>query len=196
MSQARTHSIHFDSFMKKVMGLICFVSSKKVCAFDFFDFISSHTIHTIHTPTLGSDLPFGQFVQPPSAHSSPVCCETHSFFPTCQVRVVRFYVSQLLLLLFVLFSSFVSSCVVVLSALKRQPRKPSFVVVVLSALNHDHLRSVFPAGPRDRLRSVFPAGPQPQPSELSVPCRASTATICAQCSLPDLNRDHLSTATI
>ena len=28
-------------------------------------------------------------------------------------------------------------------------------------------------------------------SALSVPCRTSTATICAQCSKPDLNRDHL-----
>ena len=131
-----------------------------------------------------------------------VICGLHIFyvylFPTCQVRVARFYVSLLLLLLFVLFSSFVSSFVVVLSALKRQPRQPSFVVVVLSALNHDHLRSVFPAGPqprssalcvpcrtstasrhvnRDHLSPVFPAGPQPRPSASSVPCRTSTATI-------------------
>ena len=58
----------------------------------------------------------------------------------------------------------------------------SFVVVVLSALNHDHLRS------------VFPAGPQPRSSALTVPCRTSTATICAECSLPDLSRDHLRSA--
>ena len=45
----------------------------------------------------------------------------------------------------------------------------------LSDLNHDHPRP------------VFPAGPQPRPSTPSVPCRTSTTTIHAQCSLPDLN---------
>ena len=39
-------------------------------------------------------------------------------------------------------------------------------------------------------RSVFPAGPQPRPSPPSVPCRTSTTTIHAQCSLPDLNREY------
>ena len=39
-------------------------------------------------------------------------------------------------------------------------------------------------------RSVCPAGPQPRPSTLSVPCRTSTTTIPAQCSLSDLNHDH------
>ena len=39
-------------------------------------------------------------------------------------------------------------------------------------------------------RSVCPAGPQPRPSTLSVPCRTSTTTIPAQCSLPDLNREY------
>ena len=37
---------------------------------------------------------------------------------------------------------------------------------------------------------MFPAGPQPRPSTPSVPCRTSTTTIHAQCSLPDLNHDH------
>ena len=71
----------------------------------------------------------------------------------------------------------------------------SFLVVVLSALNREPPCPMFPAGHAlqrpHHLRSVFPAGHQPRPSALSVPCRASTATICAQCSLPDLNRDHL-----
>ena len=44
----------------------------------------------------------------------------------------------------------------------------------LSDLNHDHPRS------------VFPAGPQPRPATPSVPCRTSTASIHAKCSLPDL----------
>ena len=43
--------------------------------------------------------------------------------------------------------------------------------------------------PRESTPSV-PAGPQPRESTPSVPCRTSTARIHAQCSLPDLNRDH------
>ena len=66
-----------------------------------------------------------------------------ALFPTCQVRVVRFYVSCLLLrlLCLLLFSS-----------------SP------LSDLNHDH---------RYHPRPVFPAGPQPRPSTRSVPFRTS-----------------------
>ena len=73
------------------------------------------------------------------------------FFPTCQVRVVRFYVSCLLL----------SSSPLLLLLLNRDPR-----------------------------RTVFSVGPQPRPSTPSVPCRTSTTTIPAQCSLPYLNHDH------
>ena len=43
---------------------------------------------------------------------------------------------------------------------------------------------------RDPRRTVFSVGPQPRPSTPSVPCRTSTMTIPAQCSLPDLNHDH------
>ena len=43
---------------------------------------------------------------------------------------------------------------------------------------------------RDPRRTVFSVGPQPRPSPPSVPCRTSTTTIPAQCSLPDLNHDH------
>ena len=39
-------------------------------------------------------------------------------------------------------------------------------------------------------RTLFSVGPQPRPSTPSVPCRTSTTTIPAQCSLPDLNYDH------
>ena len=42
----------------------------------------------------------------------------------------------------------------------------------------------------DPRSTLFGAGPQPRPSMLSVPCRTSTTTIHAQCSLPDLNHDH------
>ena len=107
-------------------------------------------------------------------------------FPTCQVRVVRFYVSCLLLL---------SSPLLLISSPpppRRPPRPPRPTATrdpqcSLSDLNHDH-----PC-------SVFPAGPQPRPSTPSVPCRTSTASIHAQCSLPDLNHDHprrTSTTTI
>ena len=123
------------------------------------------------------------------------------FFPTCQVRVVRFYVSCLLLLSSPLLSS--SSCSTAIHA-----------QCALPDLNHDHPRSVCPAGPQprpsppsvlcrtstttihaqcslpdlnhDHPRPVFPAGPQPRPSTPSVPCRTSTASIHAKCSLPDL----------
>ena len=111
------------------------------------------------------------------------------FFPACQVRVVRFYVSCLLL----------SSSPLLLLLLNRDPRRTVFSVgpqprpstpsvpcrtstttipaqCSLPDLNHDHPRP------------VFPAGPQPRPSPPSVPCRTSTTTIHAQCSLPDLNR--------
>ena len=122
------------------------------------------------------------------------------FFPTCQVRVVRFYVSclvllvllvLLLLLLLLLSLSSSSSC----STATRDPQ------CSLPDLHHDHPRPVFPAGTstttihaqcslpdlnHDHPRPVFPAGPQPRPSTPSVPCRTSTASIHAKCSLPDL----------
>ena len=129
-----------------------------------------------------------------------------SLFPTCQVRVVRFYVSSLVLLLLLssppplvvlllLSLSSLSSC----STATRDPQ------CSLSDLNHDHPRPVFPAGPQPRPST--PSVPcrtstttihaqcslpdlQPRPSTPSVPCRTSTASIPAQCSLPDLNHDH------
>ena len=139
--------------------------------------------------------------------------EVARYFPTCQVRVVRFYVSCLLLL---------SSPLLLISSPpppRRPPRPPRPTATrdpqcSLSDLNHDHPCSVFPAGPQPRVsmpsvpcrtstmtihaqcslpdlnhehpRPVFPAGPQPRPSTPSVPCRTSTASIHAKCSLPDL----------
>ena len=97
------------------------------------------------------------------------------FFPTCQVRVVRFYVSCLLLLL---------------GLLPPPPRPPCPPPAPLRSM------SVCPAGPQPRPstpRPVFPAGPQPRPSTPSVPCRTSTTTFRAQCSLPD---GRTSTASI
>ena len=108
------------------------------------------------------------------------------FFPTCQVRVVRFYVSCLLLLsspphLLLISSS--SPPPPPRPPPRRPPRPPRPTATLdaqcsLSDLNHDHPRP------------VFSVGPQPRPSTPSVPCRTSTTTIPAQCSLPDLNHDH------
>ena len=95
--------------------------------------------------------------------------------PTCQVRVVRFYVSCLVLLL----PPPASSCLL-LPPPPPPPRRPP-------------RRPPCPPRPHAQLRpsvTVFSAGPQPRPSTPSVPCRTSTTTIDAQCSLPDLNHDH------
>ena len=115
--------------------------------------------------------------------------EIHVFFPTCQVRVVRFYFSCLLLLS--------SSSPLLVSSPLLLSSPPSCSTATLDAqwslsdLNHDHPRPVFPAGPQPRPSPpVFPAGPQPRVSPPSVPCRTSTTTIHAQCSLPDLNREY------
>ena len=125
-------------------------------------------------------------------------------FPTCQVRVVRFYVSCLLrpppasclppaaCLLLVLSSSSSSNCDLRSTAFPAGPQPPPSTPSVpcrtstttipaqcsLPDLNHDHPHP------------VFPAGPQPRPSTPSVPCRTSTVSIHAKCSLPDLNREY------
>ena len=124
------------------------------------------------------------------------------FFPTCQVRVVRFYVS--------LFSSFSSS--------SSSPPSSS------SSINWDPLSSVWRAGPqwqlgssefsvacwtstailwvqcgvldsnRDAVSSVWRAGPQPRYCEFSVACWTPTAILRVQCGVldPNCNWDPLS----
>ena len=84
--------------------------------------------------------------------------EFQMFFPTCQVRVVRFYVSLLRFLLLLFFF---------LVLLPRPPSSPSSSCCPVPSVSR-----------------------QPRSSALSVPCRTSTATICTQCSLPDLDRDR------
>ena len=84
-----------------------------------------------------------------------------------------------------------SSCRLLPPASSSSSLSSLFVLVVLVVLvqlrpaihsvrcrNHDHPRP------------VFPAGPQPRPATPSVPCRTSTTTSHAQCSLPDLNREY------
>ena len=112
------------------------------------------------------------------------------FFPTCQVKVVRFYVSCLPPSAFRLPPA---ACRLLprpprprpprLPRPPCRPRRPRPTSIrdphcSLPDLNHDHPRP------------VFPAGPQPRPATPSVPCRTSTATIPAQCCLPDLNREY------
>ena len=98
-----------------------------------------------------------------------------TFFPTCQVRVVRFYVSCLLLL---------SS-----PPPPAQPRS-TLSVPCRTSTTTIHAQCALPDLNHDHPRPVFSVGPQPRPSTPSVPCRTSTTTIPAQCSLPDLNHDH------
>ena len=100
------------------------------------------------------------------------------FFPTCQVRVVRFYVSCLLLS---------SSPLLLSSPPPAQPRPSTHSVLFWTSTTTIHAQCSLPDLNHDHPRPVFPAGPQPRPSTPSVPCRTSTASIHAKCSLPDLN---------
>ena len=110
-------------------------------------------------------------------------------FPTCQVRVVRFYVSCLLLL-----SSSSSPppllllvvLLVVLLVLLVQLRPAIHSVLCRTSTTTIHAQCSLPDLNHDHPRPVFPAGPQPRPSTPSVPCRTSTASVHAKCSLPDL----------
>ena len=132
------------------------------------------------------------------------------FFPTCQVRVVRFYVS-----LFFSFFSFFSFFFSFSSSSLSSP--PSS----FSSINWDPLCSVWRAGPqwqlgssqfsvacwtpnatgilsvqcgvldpnRDLMSSVWRAGPQPRYCEFSVACWTPTAILRVECGVLDPNRD-------
>ena len=127
--------------------------------------------------------------------------EVARYFPTCQVRVVRFYVSCLLLLLsspLLLLSSSSSSSSSSSNCDPRstvfsvgpQPRPSMLSVPCRTSTASIHAKCSLPDLNHDHPRPVFPAGPQPRASTPSVPCRTSTTTIHAQCSLPDLNREY------
>ena len=94
------------------------------------------------------------------------------FFPTCQVRVIRFYVSCLLLSsppYLLLISSLSPPYLLLISSLS-----PPYLLLI---------SSLSPPPPPRRLPPV-----QPRPSTHSGLCRISI--IHAQYSLPDLNHDH------
>ena len=119
---------------------------------------------------------------------------TNRSFPTCQVRVVRFYVSCLPLPLLPLLPSapaFRLACLLlVLLVLLVQLRSAIHIVRCRTSTTTIHAQRSLPDLNHDHPRPVFPAGPQPRVSPPSVPCRTSTTTIHAQCSLSDLNHDH------
>ena len=122
------------------------------------------------------------------------------FFPTCQVRVVRFYVS-LFSFSDVLSSSPLSSSS--LSDLNRdpvssvwragpQPRAREFSVACRTPTAILRVQCGVPAPNRDLVSSVWRAGPQLRSCEFSVACRTPTAIMRVQCGVPDPNRDPVS----
>ena len=94
------------------------------------------------------------------------------------------------------FMSVASSCLLLpppasSCLLPRPPPPPPLLLSSSSSLSSlSSLSSSSSSSNCDPRSTVFPAGPQPRASTPSVPCRTSTATIPAQCSLPDLNHDH------
>ena len=114
-----------------------------------------------------------------------------TLFPTCQVRVVRFYVNSRS------FSSSASSSPDLnyddhsrVFAAGPQPRPSTPSVRCRTSTTTIHAQCSLPDLNHDQPRPVFAAGPQPRPSTPSVRCRTSTTTSHAQCSLPDLNHDQ------
>ena len=133
------------------------------------------------------------------------------FSPTCQVKVIRFYVSCPLLLPrppFLLLSSSSSSSALlsiscsnlshaqnILNCPCRRPPPAQLRLAIHSfrcrtSTTIIHAQCSLPDVNGDHPRPVFCAGPQPRPSTHSVPCWTPTANIHPQCSLPHLNRNH------
>ena len=123
------------------------------------------------------------------SHSAPfpsflfLCQSPRLFFPTCQVRVVRFYVSLDLRLLRSSASSFVSSSVAscddVWSVFRVGPQQRSCEASVPRRTSTAILcvQCSAPDLNRDPVRPVFRAGPQPRSCVVSVPRRTSTAML-------------------
>ena len=107
------------------------------------------------------------------------------FFPICQVRVIRFYVSCFLLVLLLLLLLVLLLLVLLVLLLL-------LLLLVSLLLSSPLLVSSPPASCRTSNTTscpMCPTGPEPRLFPPSVPCRTSTASIRAQCSLPDLNHD-------
>ena len=100
-----------------------------------------------------------------------------NYFPTCQVRVVRFYVNSRCRS----FSSSASSPDLNYDDHSRvfaagpQPRRATPSVRCRTSTTTSHAQCSLPDLNHDHPRPVFAAGPQPRPSTPSVRCRTSTA---------------------
>ena len=111
------------------------------------------------------------------------------FFPTCQVRVVRFYVS---LFSFPTSGRPVLLLPVVLLLVGSQLRSCEFSVACRAPTASSWVQCGVPDPNRDPASSVWRAGPQPWSREFSVACRTPTASSWVQCGVPDPNRDRAS----
>ena len=125
-------------------------------------------------------------------------CLVFMVFPTCQVRVVRFYISHRLLLLLLLPSFLRAGPQPRAATSYREQPRPVF-------LAGPQPRPVFPAEPQPQAPCpVFLARPQPRADMSSVPsatssvhCQTSAASTASSvpgqtstCSLPDFNREQ------
>ena len=119
-------------------------------------------------------------------------CHSH-FFPTCQVRVVRFYHSCSSSS-FLPPSSLLPSSPIFIANLLRQSASPilsgklRIAVCTPGPQPQGSDRSVHPWTSTARIRSQCALGPQLQGSERSVHPWTSTARIPSQCAHLDLNR--------
>ena len=168
------HSVFLQPFQGFVSGAFCFDLQLDWYLHDFV--IVSMVLH-----------------RSTCAFFVPICLQNCLFVPTCQVRVVRFYVSCFLLVLLVLLLLVLFLLLLLLSSpLFSSPRLlvSSPPAPCRTSTTTIHAQCALPDLNHDHPRPVFPAGPQPRVSGPSVPCRTWTTTIHAQCSLPDLNHDH------
>ena len=101
-------------------------------------------------------------------------------FPTCQVRVVRFYASLFSSSPSLLSSSSSSLSICCVHVMCRTSTTILWVQCGVPDLN------------RDPVSSVWRAGLQPRSCEFSVACRTPTASPSVPCGVPDLNRDPVS----
>ena len=161
----------------------------------------------IRTLVGNSTVPWGQTTK---RNAAMICWNPErngntTFFPTCQVRVVRFYVS-----LFSSSSSFsfsfsfsfssasssvsLSCCDSVCSVWHVGPqlRSCEFCVACWTSTAILWVQCGVPDRNRDPASSVWRAGPQPRSCEFSGAYRTSTAIMRVQCGVPDPNCDHAS----